>query len=118
MITECWAIVVVIVLLSLLLLRQEKRQVGLSLLPLMIVPLAHLMAGPAVQLFISKIQFPFHFLVIAVDVLGLVAACIAIGAVGAFIRNRKIRWLYFFSCGGFSLILSWVLLYNTIGRFL
>lgn len=118
MIAECWTIVAVLVMMSLLLLRREKRAVSLALLPLVIVPLVHISAGPIVRLLIQRITLPFHFLVIAVDGIGLVIACITIGVVGAFVKSKKIRWFYFLTCGGFSVILNWVLLYNTIGRLL
>lgn len=118
MIAECWTIVAILIMLSLLLLRREKHEVSFALLPLVIVPLVHISAGPIVRLLVQKIVLPFHFLVIAVDGIGLVIACIAIGVVGAFVKNKKIRWVYFLTCGGFSVILNWVLLYNTVGRLL
>ncbi|MEG2039184.1 MAG: hypothetical protein RRZ73_05600 [Oscillospiraceae bacterium] len=118
MLAECWTIVAIISMMSFMFMCTKKREMAIALLPLLLVPLLHISAGPVVRILIRSIQFPYYFLVLALDIIGLVVSSIAIGVLAGCIKHKALKNFYIVTCGGFSLILDLILLYNTVGKYL
>ena len=117
MIGECWAIVALIFMLFVAFLRQGKREACLFILPLPVVPLAHIASGALAGFLSSLVPLPVYFLRACLDIVGLVAACMAFGILSLPLKKGT-RAFYLAACGGFSLILCLVLLYDTLGPYL
>ena len=115
MLTESFVVVVLVLLMSYLTLRSGKRGMALILLPLVVVPLANLLAsGLAPQLDkLSEAMSASHWRVLLV----MAAMAITMGLVGGISRNIKKkapRRTYMLLCGGFSLIFSFMILVDVL----
>lgn len=80
-------------------------------MPLVTVPVFHLMGGPLSQLlddlFPSLSSNLFH---VSFDVAGLVIACVLYGLLAGNMGSRGGRRMYMLLCGGFSALLAIVLI--------
>ena len=114
MYVECLAIVVLILAMWLIFMRARKKASAFAILPLVVVPLTHI-AGNLLARPISGALFgnaaQIH---IFIDILGLVFAGILFGSISHRIKSRKGRTSYLCICGGFTLVLTFVLILNIL----
>lgn len=115
MIFECSAIIVVILVMSYLLFRSEGSSGwGIGVLPLTLVPASHIV-GPRLSLMLVRL-FGLEYLTmrIGVDIFALVITCLLLGVISSRIKRKRSRWAYLAVCGGFSAILTCVLIMRTL----
>lgn len=112
MVTECWAIVIVILAMCYIFLRARKPEYSIGILPLILVPLSHLLGTGILYWFGDHITLDHSLVGIGIDVTGLVITCVLLGFAVQAIKSRKQRNALLVCCTGFTLILAWVLLLN------
>ena len=83
---ECWVIIVLILAMAVIIMRRGTPRQGVSILPLALVPFGYLIA--------------------------LVFACVLFGMLAGNMGGKATRRVYMFLCGGFSVILSIVLIHS------
>lgn len=114
MILESTAIIMVILVMCFMMLRSGRRGYAVVTLPLVIVPATH-MSSARIALFLSKLlPYDFVSLRIGVDILALVLSCVIFAILSAGIRHKRTRVIFLLMCGGFSVILTSVLINSII----
>lgn len=112
MVIECWAIIIVLIAVVFIFVRSGKSNYALGILPLVLVPLFHIIGYPAARL-VEKLwgvaRGQTHT---AIDIFALIVACIIVALVSGSIPSKKARSVFIVTCGGFMLILSWILILN------
>ena len=110
---ECWVIIVLILAMAVIIMRRGTPRQGVSILPLALVPFGYLIAGPIsrwLEGFFPSIRsdlFRVSFTLIA-----LVFASVLFGMLAGNMGGKATRRVYMFLCGGFSVILSIVLIHS------
>ncbi|MDD3192602.1 MAG: hypothetical protein PHE47_01890 [Oscillospiraceae bacterium] len=113
MIVECWVIVILILAMTVIIIRRGTFSQGIAILPLALVPFGYVIAGPISRWMdgifpsISSDLFRVSFTLIA-----LVIACVLFGMLSGNMGGKAARRAYMFLCGGFSVVLSIVLVYS------
>lgn len=114
MVVECVVIVVLVFVMSMMIFRTGKAGQALAVLPLMTVPVFHLIGIPLSAMISRFFQAPsvglFH---ISFDVVGLVIACVLYGMLAGNMGSRRGRRTYIVVCGTFSALLV-IVLVNSI----
>ncbi len=113
MIVDCWVIVVIILIISGVFLRSRRKDYALAVLPLAIVPLAHIVSSP-VAILASKIH-PWEIADIRLgfEVTALVITGILLTQFSLQIKSKVSRNAFLVLCAAFCIILELVLIYNT-----
>lgn len=114
MILESTAIIMVILVMCFMMLRSGRRGYALVTLPLVIVPATHMSSSRIALLLEKLLPYDYMFLRIGVDVLGLVLSCVIFAVLSAGIRHKRTRLVFLLMCGGFSVILTSVLIASII----
>ena len=116
MVAECWTVVLIILLVVGVYLHRGKKRLAMAVLPLVLVPLTHIVGAP-VSVWVENI-FPGDsaFLQIAMDVVALVIANMIFGAFSRGYRGKGSRRAYMVLCAGFTVVFSWVLIFHTWPR--
>jgi len=111
---ECSAIIIIILGVFFIFLRQKKGDYAICIVPLLLLPFAHI-AGEAIVPLLGKVTAANpEDLRIAIDATALMGACLLFGSLGQLrIKSKKARRFYFGLCSGFTVILSWILIFNT-----
>lgn len=91
MVTECWAIVIVILAMCYIFLRARKPEYSIGILPLILVPLSHLLGTGILYWFGDHITLDHSLVGIGIDVTGLVITCVLLGFAVQAIKSRKQR---------------------------
>ena len=109
MIIECIAIIVVVLVLCAIFLRRGKQQHAFAALPLIIVPLVHIIANLTAEY--------LEFWTLSVDeinamftAISLVISCVAFGVLSNIFEEKRSRKIYIITCGLYSLILTAILI--------
>ncbi|MEG2174968.1 MAG: hypothetical protein RR135_05745 [Oscillospiraceae bacterium] len=115
MIFECSAIIVVILLFSFTVMRSGKGWgYSFAVLPLIIIPAMHMvgarLSGPLARLCGIAPIVAYVFL----DVLSLAATGLLLGIISMRIKKPRARVGFLVACGGFSALLTCVLLVRTV----
>lgn len=115
MIFECSAIILVILVIAFMSYRYGAK-IGWStgMMPLIIVPLGHICGNWMKSFFGSIFGITPTTVWIAFDLISLVVTCLIIGAISLRIKKRKKRLAYLITCGGYSAILTCVLIVRSI----
>ena len=115
MVVECWAILLIILVMSYMYSRAGRRNFGVAILPLTFVPFAHLIGGPLSRFLSDRtlLSYP-NTIQISIDVLAVVVSCLIFGAFSRTVQKKSSRMAYLFLCAGFTVVLAWVLIFNTI----
>ena len=131
MLFACWAIVIVLLAMVVVFMRAKKKDYALAVLPLTLVPFAHIISGVAivpliVLPFIHILSNPLAHLLdpllpltlpelrIAVDMTAGLVSCLLIGLTARHIRERRTRNAFMICCSGFLIILTLVLVVNSL----
>ena len=114
LVMESVSITVILLAVAFLFLRAKRALYAKSVLPLMIVPLAH-SAGHPISYFLASF-FPLDriqvFLV--VDILALIISCVLLGVFAGKFHNKTSRLVYLVSGCAFVLILSLVFIFHVL----
>lgn len=95
------AIIAVILVMSFMFLRSGRRAGALFALPLISVPLFHLV-GVAVYRFLVQSEFPTAALHIGIDITGLVLGLVLCGILARAISVKRLSNVYFICCAVFQ----------------
>ncbi len=111
MIAECWVILFLIVMISIIVMHRNSFAQGVSILPLGLVPLGYILSGPVAR-WLNKLvpAVDAGLFRISVVLLAQVAACVLFGLLAGNMGGKVARRVYVFTCAGFSVILSVVLI--------
>lgn len=115
MLFACWAIVIVLLAMVFVFLRSNKKDYALAILPLIITPFIHIFSG--VMAGFLKVLFPLNAaeLRIIIDLTAGLVSCLLLGLATRGIREKKrVRCAFFWCCAGFVVILTIVLVTNTM----
>jgi len=111
---ECVAIVFVVLGIAFTFLRANRPNYAVSVLPLLLVPLAHLGSNPVARLLIKMTGLSTLEARVLFDVFALILACILFSLLSTSISSKKSRTVFVFCCGLFSLILTGILILNVM----
>ena len=119
MVVECVAIIALIAILIFMTARSGRREMALSMLPLLIVPGFYLLSAPLSKMIDPLLPFiPRFAIAVGITVIGLVIACVLFGMLCGNYPTKRARRGYLWMCAGFSTLLTVVLLYNVIVVFI
>lgn len=114
MITECFSIVLILLALMIIFLRARKPKHALITLPLLIVPLFHIVIVIFSPNLVSLLNIQKTNLIIIFNTSILIISCILLGAFSNFLMTKKAKLTYLISCGMFLFLLSWLLTINVL----
>jgi hypothetical protein len=114
MIVECLSIVAILLAIIIIFVRTGKTKYAITTLPLILVPLLHILFVIVAPDLSNALSFDKKFLIVALDITNLIISCILLGALSHKITTKRTRITYLISCGAFLVILSWVLSLNTL----
>ncbi|OJU13271.1 MAG: hypothetical protein BGN88_06905 [Clostridiales bacterium 43-6] len=106
----CFAIVAILLAMSFIFLRTGKKGYALGTIPLVFVPGMYIFASAisSVPKIVDVIDIEIIYTLAVVT--GMIVACIAYGIFASKIHKKSSRTAYLMSCGGFTLLLSIMLL--------
>ena len=110
MFVECWAIVAIVLAIAFIFLRTGRKDYFLNMIPLTFVPFMHLVGFLLVVPITGTFDISRQQTHTVIDIIGLIVACICFGIFSHAFKNRKAKMIYLFISGGFTLILTWVLM--------
>jgi len=115
MIFECSAIILVILVIAFMSYRYGAKSGWCTgMLPLVIVPFGHI-CGNWMRFFTSNIlDITPTTAWICFDLISLVVTCLMIGGISLQIKKRKKRLAYLVTCGGYSALLTCILIVRSI----
>lgn len=115
MVVECIAIIVLVLVMSAMIFRSGKPGQAIAVLPLVTVPVLHLIGIPA-SIFLNRCfqGFSFNLFHISFNLVGLMVACVLYGMLAGNMGSRRGRKTYVVVCGIFSVLLSIVLVSNIL----
>lgn len=115
MIPESIAILAISFLLLTSFMRSKYKKAALSILPISILPLLHLMSRGIVRLARGAV-FGFRGMIVIafVDVIAIGITCAIIVGLGHKINTRTSRRVYYFVMIGYTVIVGWVYIYTTL----
>lgn len=91
----------------------QHAKAGIAILPLALVPFGYLIAGPISRWldgFFPSVSFDLFR--VSFTLIALVFACVLFGMLAGNMGGKAARRAYMFLCGGFSVILSIVLIHS------
>ncbi|MCI9413795.1 MAG: hypothetical protein HFJ79_01265 [Clostridiales bacterium] len=114
MLFACWAIVIVLLAMALVFMRAGQKAYALAILPLVITPFVHIFSGVIARTVSPALPFTAAEVRAALDMTSGLVSCLLIGATTRGITRRKTRNALSISCSGFIIILTLVLVMNTL----
>lgn len=113
MVVESFAIILVILLMAFIYLRSGKKNYGLAVLPLALVPFAN---GSFIVITDSVVPISGTLAIcyMIVAVLALVVSCILYGLLSKNLIGKIAQRVYLCLCGGFTVILTTVFLSHAL----
>lgn len=114
MLVECVTIVLVILLVSASFFRARRKDYAFTTFPLLILPLMHILSAFLAKPLSRIFPLDVSGVTVAIDATALVISCIVLGVVSNTIPSKKARNVYLIICGTFVVVLTWVLITNTL----
>lgn len=115
MVVECWVIILLILIMAYMIFRTGRAGQSVAILPLVTVPLFHLLGLPSSRFLGGAIETLSPKLAsVSFDIAGLVVACVLYGLLAGNMGSRSGRRVYMVLCGGFSALLAIVLINGTL----
>ncbi len=108
---ECLAIIALLLSITFIYFRTGRRRFGLSVLPLGIVPLFHIIAYFTAKPISRLLHIQTATVVAITDIIGIAVCAALVGAMSAYYKG-KAKTVYFLITGVFSIILTSVLIIN------
>lgn len=110
MVVESLAIVLILIAMEVIFLRAHRKNNAVQIAPLLILPGGHFLANIIPDLipgFMLSVQTKC-----LVDILCMTVAVALMGLFGAGLKSGKTKAAYLLTCGGFTLALGLIFLYN------
>lgn len=114
MLFACWAIVIVLSLMVLVFLRARKKEYAVAILPLLIAPFVHIFSGLLAKGMDTFLSLSTGQIRIMIDLTAGLISCLLLGLASRGIPDRRTRNGLFWCCAGFVVILTLVLVTNTL----
>lgn len=114
MLFACWAIVIVLLAMVVVFMRAKKKEYALAVLPLTLVPFVHIFSGVCARFLDSFIFLNFTEIRILIDLTAALFSCLLLGFSSRGIAEKRNRRLFTIFCAGFTILLTWVLIYNIL----
>ena len=114
MLFACWAIVVVLLAMAVIFLRARKKEFAVAILPLLITPAIHIVSGVVAKWLSGVVALSAGQLRVIIDLTAGLISCLLLGLVSRGIEERRTRNGFFWCCAGFVVILTLVLVTNTL----
>ena len=115
MIFECCAIILIIIIMAIMASRGTNHTGwGFALLPLLIVPAAHIIGIWFGGYIASLLGITDITAKIGIDLFSLVITCMFIGGISLKIKKKRLKIPYLVVCGLYSAILTCVLIVRSI----
>ncbi len=114
MLVESWVIVVIIAATGIISLRMGRKNFGISVFVLTLVPLAYIVSSPISRLLSSSFGADPIAVRIIMIVLMLAATCLIVALLAPKDMVRKLKFMYLAVCTGYSAILTAVYLIDII----
>lgn len=110
MVVESLAILLILVAMEFIFLRAHRKSNAIQIAPLLILPGGHFLANLMPDLIPAwTISVQIKSLI---DILCMTVAVALMGFFGAGLKSKKTRAAYLLTCGGFTLLLGLIFLYN------
>ena len=114
MLFACWAIVIVLVAMAVVFMRSGKREYAVGILPLILPPAVHIVSGLLARVLDPLLPLNGAQLRIIIDLLAGLLGCLLIGFSSRNIKGRRSRNAFLVACSGFTIILTLVLIVDTM----
>lgn len=114
MLVECVSIILVILMVAFIFLRARRKDYAITTLPLLVLPLMHILSLVLAEHLSGMFSLNAQEITVAIDATALVISCTVLGFFSSRIPSRKARNAYLVICGVFVVILTWVLIANTL----
>lgn len=114
MLFACWSIVIVLGAMFFVFMRAGKKEYAVAILPLLIVPLMHIVSGPVARWFSHFLPLTSVEIRVALDLTAGLISCLLIGVSSRRITASRSRTVFSFFCSGFIIILALVLVINVL----
>lgn len=86
-----------------------------SLVPILIVPAAHLVATPLIRIFASALTtMPHQMLLAFVDIAAVCIACVCVAFLSAKIKSKKNKRVYMTLISGYNILLTCAFVAQTL----
>lgn len=118
MLFACWAIVIVLVCMMIIFMRARKKEYALAVLPLAMVPFIHIFSGLLARLFSSFLPLGIPELRVSIDLGVALVSCLLLGFTSRAVSEKRNRRLLLVFCSAFIIILTWVLVFDTLSKVL
>ncbi|MEF9969037.1 MAG: hypothetical protein RR867_03425 [Ruthenibacterium sp.] len=114
-VTECVAILAITLCMVVVFVRAGHGDYAASLVPILIVPAAHLVATPLIHLFASAFTaLPHQMLLAFADIAALGIACVCVVFLSAKIKSRKNKRVYMVLISGYNILLTCAFVAQTL----
>ena len=114
MLFACWAIVIVLALMFVVFMRAHKKDYALAIIPLVILPLAHIFSRLLANALDNILPLTGVELQVAIDMTAGLVSCLLIGLTGRRIQEKRTRLMFSLCCSGFIIILALVFVVNIL----
>jgi hypothetical protein len=115
MVLESYAIIALILIMAYIFTRMRRSSgYAVAILPLIIIPAVHIAGRRLVRYFSGVLQMQDKTAWVVLELTALVITCLLLGVISTNMRNRNLKITYLALCGGFSVILTTILLLKTI----
>lgn len=111
MVGESIAILAIMACIAVVFVRSGHADYGISVLPIALVPAAHLLGVPIAQMVVDLYGVRPYLVRCFVDVAGLAVACLLLAVFSSRIKAQKNKKLYLIICTLYCVILDCVYLY-------
>lgn len=118
MLFACWAIVIVLVCMLVIFMRARKKEYALAVLPLAMVPFIHIFSGLLARLFSGFLPLGILELRVSIDLGVALVSCLLLGFTSRAVPEKTNRRLLLVFCSAFIIILTWVLIFDTLSKVL
>lgn len=114
MIFESLAIIGIVLAIGFIILRSKRNNYFMAILPLLILPLMHIISFPVVPL-LSKVMPAREITIyICLIFIALIVESILIGLASTLLKTRKQKTSFLFMCGAFSLVLTMIYILDAL----
>ena len=113
----CISMVLVIFATSFLFFRSGRRDYGLAIMPLISVPLGHVLANFILPYLVKHFSFfadKYALIFVGIDITALIFGCIALGITSQNVESKKNRRLFLTLSMIYLIIIAWVLLSDVL----
>lgn len=114
----CWAIVIVLICMMVIFMRARKKEYALAVLPLAMVPFIHIFSGILARFFSGFLPFSIAELRVFIDLGVALVSCLLLGFTTRAVPEKMNRRLLMVFCSAFIIILTWVLIFDTLSKVL